>query len=134
MQASPSWNIKAGERIPMWEVTLPAGRYKLICEVEGLADESVIEIELEDAKGEGHRLQKQTFQIKKGIQRIEYLFSKPFVPYQGQLVINSRTGNCTMLSFKLFPDYRKIFDDFDSWRTTGVKPEWVSRVSKKLPH
>jgi len=44
LETSPSRKIKAGERITMWELPLPAGHYKLTCEVEGLADSSIIEL------------------------------------------------------------------------------------------
>ena len=130
LESSPSWRVLEGKRIPMWEVALPAGSFKLICEVEGLVDGSTFTIELEDARGELHRQQKQSFQIKKGIQRIEYNFTKPFVPYQGRLVISGVSGTSHIHAFKLFPDYRKISDDFNMWRTKGVKPDWVSRFGK----
>ncbi|MBU0961069.1 MAG: glycosyltransferase family 39 protein, partial [Proteobacteria bacterium] len=103
LEASPSWRVIAGKRIPMWEVALPAGSYKLICEVEGLADESTIAIELEDAKGDLYRQQRQSFQVRKGIQRIEYTFSKPFVPYQARLVVSGISGTCQVHIFRLFP-------------------------------
>ena len=130
LELLPSWRVAAGKSIPMWEVALPAGRYKLICEIDGLADESEITIELEDARGGLYRGLKQSFQIKSGIQRIEYTFTKPFVPYQSRFVINGVTGTCQMLSFKLFPDYQKLFDDFNGWRTSGIKPDWVSRFAQ----
>ncbi|MBU0944952.1 MAG: glycosyltransferase family 39 protein [Proteobacteria bacterium] len=134
LESSPSWRVATGKRIPMWEVALPAGSYKLISEVEGLVDESTITIELEDAKGELYRQQQQSFQIKKGIQRIEYSFSKPFVPYQGRLVISGLSGTCHIHTFKLFPDYRKLSADFTLWRTNGGQPRWISRFGKELPH
>jgi len=132
LETSPSRKIKAGERIAMWELPLPAGHYKLTCEVEGLADSSIIELELVDAKGKGLHLPKQRFQIKEGLQRIEYLFSKPFAPYQSHLVVSSRAGNCTMISFKLTPDYHEIANDLELWRRTGIKPKWVARFSEQL--
>lgn len=134
LEASPSWRVAAGKRIPMWEVALAAGRYKLICEIEGLADESTITIEIEDAKGELYRQQRQSFQISKGIQRIEYAFTKPFAPYQARFVVSGIDGSSHMHTFRLFPDYRKLSDDFHQWRNNGVQPEWVTRFSKELPH
>lgn len=127
----PSWQVAAGKSIPMWGVALAAGRYRLIAEVDGLTKKSAISIEFEDARGELYRGRKQTFQIHQGIQRIEYSFTKPFVPYQGRFVISGITGTCQMLTFKLFPDYRKIADDVDRWRSSGIKPGWVSRYEKK---
>jgi len=114
----------------MWEVALPAGNFKLIFEVEGLVDESTITIELEDAGGESPSLQKQSFQVKKGIQRIEYNFTKPFAPYQSRFVVSGLKGSCQMLTFKLFPNYQKLSDDFDIWRTSGIQPEWIARFEK----
>ncbi|MBU1138305.1 MAG: hypothetical protein KKA76_04955, partial [Proteobacteria bacterium] len=133
-EASPSWRVIAGKRIPMWEVALPAGSYKLICEVEGLADESTIAIELEDAKGDLYRQQRQSFQVRKGIQRIEYTFSKPFVPYQARLVVSGISGTCQVHIFRLFPDYQKLSDEFNLWRSDGIQPEWISRFGKYLHH
>ena len=127
----PSWQVAAGKSIPMWGVALAAGRYRLIAEVDGLTDKSEISIEFEDARGELYRGRKQTFKIQKGIQRIEYTLSKPFVPYQGRFVISGITGTCRMLTFKLFPDYRTIAADFNTWRTSGIKPAWMSRYEKK---
>jgi hypothetical protein len=111
----------------MWEVVLPAGSYRFIAEVEGFANDSVITLELEDAKGQMYRQQMQSFQIKKGPQKIEYNFTKPFVPYQGHLIVSGIKGNCNIHTFKLFPDYQKISSDFDIWRISGVRPNWVSR-------
>lgn len=130
MEASPSWKVQAGEIIPMWEFVLPAGSYKITGEIEGLVDESLITIEFEDAKGGLYRQQKQTFPIKKGLQRMEYNFTKPFVPYQGRLLISGIKGDCIVHKFNLVPDYHKISVDFDAWRGRGVKPEWVSRFGK----
>ncbi len=127
LEASPSWRVAAGKRIPMWEVALPAGSYKLISEVEGLVDESTMTIEIEDAKGELYRQQKKSFQVRKGIQRIEYTFTKPFAPYQLKLVVSGINGTSHIHKFKLFPDHRKLSDDFNLWRRSGVQPEWVSR-------
>ena len=131
LESSPSWRIPSGKEIPMWEIALPAGRYRLICEIEGLADDSAIAIELEDARGEVYRQQKQSFQVNKGIQRIEYAFTKPFVPYQGRLLISGLHGTSHMHAFKLVPDYEKISADFTMWRSKGVKPAWVSRFSSE---
>ncbi|HEB69614.1 MAG TPA: phospholipid carrier-dependent glycosyltransferase [Desulfobulbus sp.] len=127
----PSWQVAAGKSIPMWGVALAAGRYRLIAEVDGLTEQSEISIEFEDARGKLHHGRRKKFQIKKGIQRIEYTFTKAFVPYQGRFVINGISGTCQMLRFKLFPDYRTIADDFANWRTSGIKPVWVSRYEKR---
>ncbi len=131
MDDSPAQTVKTGEKIPMWEFALPAGSYKLTSEIEGLVDESVISIEIEDGKGGLHHQEMQSFQIKKGLQTIEYNFTKPFVPYQGRLVISAIKGDCIVQTFKLFPDYLKLSNDFDMWRISGVKPEWVSRLGKE---
>jgi len=130
MEASPSWKVQAGESIPIWELILPAGRYIFTAEVEGLVDESLLTIELEDAKGGSYRQQLQTFAIKKGRQRMEYNFTKPFVPNQGRLVVSATKGDCLMQTFKLIPDYRKIASDFEIWRHTGIRPAWVSRFGE----
>ena len=131
MEVSPSRRVKAGEKgVPIWEIVLPAGSYKLTGEIEGFEAESVIAIELEDARGGLYRQQMQTFKIKKGLQKIEYNFTKPFVPYQGRLIISGINGDCLVQTFKLFPDYQKISADFDMWRNSGVKPEWISRFGK----
>lgn len=114
----------------MWEVALPAGSYKLISEVEGLVDESTMTIEIEDAKGELYRQQKQSFQVRKGIQRIEYTFTKPFAPYQLKFIVSGINGTSHIHKFKLFPDHRKLSDDFNLWRTSGVQPKWISRFGK----
>lgn len=127
MEASPSWKVQAGESIPIWEFILPAGRYTFTAEVEGLVDESLLTIELEDAKGGAYRQQLQTFAIKKGRQRMEYNFTKPFVPNQGRLVVSATKGDCLMQTFKLIPDYQKIASDFEIWRNSGLRPAWVSR-------
>jgi len=127
MEAFPSWKIPAGESIPIWEFILPAGRYKFTAEVEGLVDESLLTIELEDAKGGAYRQQLQTFAIKKGRQRMEYNFTKPFVPNQGRLVVSATNGDCLMQTFKLIPDYQQLASDFEIWRNSGVRPAWVSR-------
>ena len=127
METPSSLDVQAGKRIPMWEVVLPAGSYRFIAEVEGFANDSVITLELEDAKGQMYRQQMQSFQIKKGPQKIEYNFTKPFVPYQGHLIVSGIKGNCNIHTFKLFPDYQKISSDFDIWRISGVRPNWVSR-------
>jgi hypothetical protein len=131
LEHSTGWKVTEGKRIPMWQVTLPAGRYKLTCEIDGLVDKSAIAIELEDAKGELYQQQKQSFQVKKGIQRIEYNFTKSFVPYQGQIVISGLSGTSRIQTLKIFPDYQRLSDDFEIWRTKGVKPEWVSRFGKE---
>jgi Dolichyl-phosphate-mannose-protein mannosyltransferase len=130
LDSTPSWRVTKGKRIPMWEVALPAGRYTLICEVDGLVDASEIAIEFEDAKGKLHRGQQQSFPIKKGIQRIEYSFTKAFAPYQTKFIISGKTGSCQMLFFKLTPDYHSISDDFDMWRKKRIQPDWISRFSK----
>jgi len=127
---SLSWRVNAGKRIPMWEVAIPAGRYTLTTEVDGLADQSLITIELEDAAGGKYSQKSQTFQIRKGIQRIEYTFTKPFVPYQCRFVITGKSGKCHIQKFTLFPDSRGIAADFDRWRTKGIKPGWMSRFTE----
>lgn len=134
LESTPSWRVIAGKQIPMWEVALPAGSYRLICELEGLVPESTMAIELEDARGELYRQHQQTFQVKKGIQRIEYTFTKPFVPYQARFVISGLTGTCHIHKFTLFPDYRRLSDDFHLWRASGRPPEWVSRYGRQIPH
>ncbi|MBL4903233.1 glycosyltransferase family 39 protein [Desulfocapsa sp. AH-315-G09] len=130
MDAAPSREIKAGERISMWELPIPAGHYKVTCEVEGLTDNASIALELVDAKGGELQLKKQSFSIKQGIQQIEYAFTKPFAPYQSHLVFNGLKGKSRVLSFKLVPDYHKISDDFDTWRTNGVRPKWITRFAE----
>jgi hypothetical protein len=130
MEASPSWRVQAGEIIPMWEFVLPAGSYKITGEIEGLVDESLITFELEDAKGGLYKQQKQTFPIKKGLQKMEYNFTKPFVPNQAHLIISGITGDCIIQTFKLIPDYKKISTDLEIWRNSGLRPPWVSRFGK----
>lgn len=130
MEASPSWKVQAGEIIPMWEFVLPAGSYKITGEIEGLVDESLITFELEDAKGGLYKQQKQMFPIKKGLQKMEYNFTKPFVPNQGRLVISGIKGDCIIQTFKLIPDYKKISTDLEIWRNSGLRPPWVSRFGK----
>ena len=134
LESTPSWRVIAGKQIPMWEVALPAGSYRLICELEGIVPESTMAIELEDARGELYRQHQQTFQVKKGIQRIEYTFTKPFVPYQARFVVSGLTGTCHIHKFTLLPDYRKLSDDFHLWRTSGKPPEWLSRYGRQIPH
>jgi hypothetical protein len=130
LESTPSWRVVEGKKIPMWEVALPAGRYKLISEIDGLADSSEISIEFEDAKGDLHRGKQQSFHIKKGIQRIEYSFTKAFTPYQTRFIISGKKGSCQMLFFKLTPDYQTIEKDFEKWRKTGKQPKWVSRFNE----
>jgi dolichyl-phosphate-mannose-protein mannosyltransferase len=131
LESTPSWRVMKGKRIPMWEVALPAGRYTLVCEIDGLMDASEIAIEFEDAKGKLHRGQQQSFHIKKGIQRVEYSFTKAFVPYQTRIVVSGKTGSCQMLFFKLTPDYHGIAEDFERWRKDKIEPEWISRFKKQ---
>jgi hypothetical protein len=125
-----SWRVTPGKEIPMWEVALPAGRYTLTFEVDGLVDESEVALVFEDARGETYRGKQQSFIIKKGIQRLEYSFSKAFAPYQTRLVIQGKKGRCQMLLFKVTPDYHKLSDDFDIWRAQGRQPDWISRFGK----
>ena len=131
LEHAPSWQVAAGKIIPMWGVALAAGRYRLIAEVDGLTKQSEISIEFEDALGKLYHGRSKRFQIKKGIQRIEYPFTKSFVPYQGRFVITGISGTCQVLRFKLFPDYRTIAEDFANWRARGLKPGWVSRYEKR---
>ncbi|GAB4332522.1 MAG: hypothetical protein Kow0089_00410 [Desulfobulbaceae bacterium] len=122
-----SWRVQDGKRIPMWEVALPAGRYLLTAIVDGLTDTAEIGIELEDARGDLHRLPQQRFSIREGIQRIQYAFTKPFVPYQCRFVITSLAGKAQMLHFTLRPDAPRLSADFAAWRDTGRTPSWVAR-------
>ncbi|MBL4903815.1 MAG: hypothetical protein JKY62_14355 [Desulfocapsa sp.] len=130
MSAAPSREIKKGERIAMWELPIPAGHYKVTCEVEGVSDNSSIALELVDAKGGDLQEKKHSFSLRKGIQQIEYVFTKPFSPYQNHLIFNGVEGKSRIVSFKLVPDYHKIFDDFDTWRTHGVRPKWITRFAE----
>ncbi len=123
-----SWRVSAGKAIPMWEVSIPAGHYKLISEVDGLVEHSEIAIDFEDAKGGNlHRGQQESFQIHKGIQRVEYSFTKAFAPYQIRFTVTGINGKCQIMKFKLVPDFQKISDDFELWRMSSIQPQWISR-------
>jgi len=124
-----SWRVKPGESIPMWEVALQAGRYTLTCDIDGLQEESEIAIEFRDAKG-GSSNSTQAFTLRKGIQRIEYSFSKTSAPYQIQFIIHNRKGIFHMMHFKLTPDYRRLSEDFELWRQKDLQPEWAARFGK----
>lgn len=129
MDISFSLNVWEKQRIPLWEVPLPAGKYILTIAIDGLDDHSEITVELEDANG-GLTQQQQSFLIKKGLQQIEYSFTKPFMPYQGRFIIQGTSGSSRITSCKLTPDYKNIAEDFETWRTSGVKPKWVSRFGE----
>ncbi len=134
LEHSLSWRVVPGKQIPMWEVAIPAGRYKFICEAEGLAEHSEIAIHFEDAKGGGLQQSKQQFlQIEKGLQRVEFSFTKPFSPYQIRFIISGKRGKSQILKFKLMPDYKKLAEDFEMWRSTGLQPQWItdSGMAKK---
>jgi hypothetical protein len=124
---APSWRVNQGDRIPMWEVAIPAGRYRLICDIDGIDNFSEIAIELEDAKGGMSGGAQQSFQINKGLQRIEYAFTKSFAPFQAKVIIHGLEGKSQMLSFKLIPDYHFLSEEFATWRKTGFVPAWISR-------
>jgi hypothetical protein len=131
LEQNLSWRVIAGKQIPMWEVSIPAGCYKFICEAEGLVEHSEIAIHFEDAKGGGVQQSKQqSLQIEKGLQRVEYSFTKPFAPYQIRFVISGISGKSQILKFKLLPDYRKLAEDFEMWRTTGVQPQWLTNSAE----
>ncbi len=126
-----SWRVVPGKHIPMWEVSIPAGRYKLICEVEGLAAHSEIAIHFEDARGDGrHQSKQQSFLIAEGLQRIEYSFTKSFTPYQLRFIISGKQGKSQILKFRLVPDYRKLTEDFEIWRTSDTQPEWLTDTGR----
>jgi hypothetical protein len=127
MDTTTSWDILADQVVPVWEVPLAAGHYRLTCTVEGLENESEIRIELEDAKGGTNNLPGKSFHIAKGVQQIVYPFTKPFVPYQGRFLVKGVSGGVRLLEFKLFPDNQRIAADFAQWRTSGIKPDWISR-------
>ncbi len=130
LESKPSWRVIAGKKIPMWEIAVPAGRYTLLCEVDGLDEQVEIAICLEDAKGGLYGNREQIFRLKKGIQRIRYSFTKPFTPYQTKVIITGKTGRCQMEKFILTPDYRRLSDDFRHWRNSGVQPTWLRRFNK----
>ena len=131
LEHSLSWRVVPGKQIPMWEVSIPAGRYKLICEAEGLVEHSDIAIHFEDAKGGGlHQSKQQSFRIEKGLQRVEYSFTKPFAPYQIRFIISGKSGKSQILKFKLIPDYKKLAEDFEVWRAKGLQPHWITASAK----
>lgn len=120
-----------GWSIPIWGVSIPAGHFKLICDIDSENDDTAFTIELEDARGGVYRQQKQIFTVNKGLQRIEYDFAKTFAPYQCRFIMSSLNGTIQIKSLKLFPDYQKISTDLDNWRATKSKPEWISRFGDK---
>lgn len=120
-----SQRVNQGQKIPLWEVAIPAGRYTLIAEIDGIEQRSVITMYFEDAKGELHQGHKQEFQITRGLQRIRYNFSKPFVPYQMRFVVSGKEGSCRIRNLKLIPDHVNLEKDFSLWRVTGTPPHWI---------
>jgi hypothetical protein len=127
LEAEFNQNIQAGVRFPFWEVLLPAGRYTADIEVRGIGDSARVKIFLEDANGKSPGSAPQIFSPERGKQVLKYHFTKPFAPYQGRLVLQVLSGEVNLLSGHIVPDHEKLFRDFDRWRRTGTRPDWVAR-------
>lgn len=119
--------VQASTLLPFWEILLPAGHYTGSFELRGLTDDTSINIFLEDANGKGPGRALQNFHLTRGKQVISYHFTKPFVPYQGRLVLQVLKGKCILLSGKIIPNRERLSRDFEHWRLTHTRPDWVSR-------
>ena len=131
MENSEQVTVGAGQRTAFWSVTLPAGCYNMTLRVEGLADKSQIALELGDGGSPSYSQSRQVFSISKGVQEITYNFAKTFAPYQGRIVVDGIEGAVRISSASLFPDADQIQGDFETWRTTGTRPHWLSRFPQE---
>lgn len=125
LDLKPNWRVSKGKRLPMWEIAIPAGHYILYCDIEGVSEEAKITLEFEDAKGKLYKSERREYIIGKGIQRIEYPYTKLFTPFQAKLIVTGIEGECQMLRLKILPNFKKIQSDLQQWRTTQSKPTWM---------
>jgi len=132
LQESSRWAILPGQSVGTWEVALPAGRFRLTMVVDGLESGARIDIGIEDARGAERALASRSFPVKQGLQRIDYFFSKPFVPYQLRLVVHGARGTCRILSQSIAPDYASLFADFVHWQEGNGPPAWMKRFGAVL--
>jgi len=133
MESPPDWiglltPANARETLP-GVGPLAAGRYRLLLDVEALAPDGRIEIELHDPdrRTPADDGGSAAFDLIPGLQRIEWRFAKRFAPYDGRLTVTAVAGACRVRGWTLAPDAEALYEDLRAMAAGGPPPFWCRR-------
>ncbi len=126
--------LEMAHRFPKEGVALPCGPFMLQCVIRSSTDEAEVTVKLDDFHQCGDlAVFEETFRLRSGVQVVTSHFSKAFAPYEGQIEVLSKKGNCRVEGWTLTPDTARIRDDLRQWADGGAAPAWLGSRAGAAP-
>ncbi|MDD2236091.1 MAG: glycosyltransferase family 39 protein [Kiritimatiellae bacterium] len=129
---SPAF-LRAGESLPMLSFEpLAAGVY--VWRAQILAESNAVAVLRGSTLFSGNNWSNSAwtveFPLHPGLNELEHVFSKTFLPYQVHLALTCSEGACQIGVWSLKPETGGILHDLRLWREGGIRPDWA-RVAPK---
>ena len=115
-------------------VALPAGRYRLTCEVEPGGTSDKVSVEWRDPEGLSRFVDtREEYLVTEDNKVVPYLFAKPFAPLEVNFLLTSASGRARLKQWTLEPDAPGLIEDLVRHHGDSSKvPAWAAR-GPKLP-
>ncbi|MDD4736472.1 MAG: hypothetical protein PHP44_10260, partial [Kiritimatiellae bacterium] len=125
--------LRSGESLPMLSFEpLAAGVY--VWRAQILAESNAVAVLRGSTLFSGNNWSNSAwtveFPLHPGLNELEHVFSKTFLPYQVHLALTCSEGACQIGVWSLKPETGGILHDLRLWREGGIRPDWA-RVAPK---
>lgn len=128
----PALDKAAAPAQPLWDPAevLPAGSYRLKLKVVGLTSNSAVRLALFDKAGrfktgDGG----QAYALAPGSNELEYLFEKPFAPFQCAVAAEVVSGQALIGEWSLWPDVEAL----TAAACQARRPAWQRKFADRPP-